>query len=95
MFKKGAMWFPGKTTLCPQMFSHSTRCLTPNVLSTNSIISVDKYWNTENIFIRQRLLCEHFSQVLICCVSTGLLCKYSSGVLVCCASTLAECCSIV
>ena len=45
--------------------SHSTRCLAPRVLSTNSMIAVDKYWNTENNFIRQRLLCEHCSQVLV------------------------------
>ena len=53
--------------------SHSTRCLAPRILSTNSI-AVDKYWNTENNFIRQRLLCEHCSQVLVCCVSTLVEC---------------------
>ena len=54
--------------------SHSTRCLALHVLSTNSIIAVDKYWNTENNFIRQGLLCEHCSQVLVCCVSTLVEC---------------------
>ena len=61
-------------TLLHSTFSHSTRCLAPRVLSTNSIIAVDKYWNTENNFIRQRLLCEHCSQVLVCCVSTLVEC---------------------
>ena len=48
----------------PRTFSHYTRCLALHILSTNLIIAVDKYWNTENNFIEQRLLCENCSKCL-------------------------------